>query len=81
MSVKSKANAVHGRKEPLFSPAKVEIVNARVRTETVDAAQPKTDTQGQRTEEMYELAGIFAAIFEALPEEYEHAIVTRFEAA
>jgi hypothetical protein len=30
---------------------------------------------------MYELADIFAAIFEALPEEYENAIATGREAA
>jgi hypothetical protein len=30
---------------------------------------------------MYQLAGIFAAIFEALPEEYEDAIATKLEAA
>jgi hypothetical protein len=56
-------------------------VNACVATDTVDAARPRTGTQGKRTEQMYELADILAAIFEALPEEYEDAIVTRPEAA
>ncbi len=50
--------------------------------ETADAALPlPTTTQGQRTEQMYQLADIFASIFEALPEEYEHAIASTPEAA
>jgi hypothetical protein len=50
--------------------------------QTVDGAQPlRTKTQGQHIEQMYQLADIFAAIFEALPEEYEDAIATRPEAA
>jgi hypothetical protein len=81
MSVKSKSNAVPEGKEPLFSRARAEIASAHVATDTVDATQILTSTEGQRTEQMYELADIFAAIFEALPEEYEDAIVTRREAA
>jgi hypothetical protein len=38
-------------------------------------------TPGQRTEQMYQLADIFASIFEALPEEYEQAIASTPEAA
>jgi len=81
MSVRSKSNAVHEWREPLFSSSKVEIASPQVATDTVDAAQPLTSIQAQRIEQLYELADIFAAIFEALAEEYEDAIVTRREAA
>lgn len=81
MSVKSKSNAVHEGKEPVFSCARVEIVSARVAADTVNAARPLTSTQEHRTQQMYELADIFAAIFEALPEEYENAIATGRDAA
>jgi len=82
MPVKSKANAVHGVKKPLFPSATVEAVSARIAMETADAAQPlPTATPGQHIEQMYQLADIFASIFEALPEEYEHAIASTPEAA
>ena len=82
MSVKSKSNAVHEEKDPLFPSVAVETMSAHIATETADAAQPlRTTTQRQRTEQMYQLADIFASIFEALPEEYEHAIATTLEAA
>jgi hypothetical protein len=38
-------------------------------------------SQEQRIEQMYQLAHIFASIFEALPDEHEHAIATTWEAA
>jgi hypothetical protein len=41
---------------------------------------PRT-TPSQRIEQMYELADIFACIFEAAPYEHEHAIATGREAA
>jgi hypothetical protein len=51
-------------------------------TETADASLPlPTPTQGQRTEQMYRLADIFASIFEALPAEHEQAIASTPEAA
>jgi len=57
-------------------------MSVRLDTETAGAALPlPTITPGQRTEQMYQLAEIFASIFEALPEEYEHAIATTLEAA
>ena len=82
MPVKSKADAVHGVKKPLFPSATLETVSARIAMETADAAQPlPTATPGQRTEQMYQLADIFASIFEALPNEHKHAIATAREAA
>ena len=78
MSAKPKSNAVRGE-GPLFPNATAEM---SVHRETADAALPlPTTTQGQRTEQMYQLADIFASIFEGLPEEYEHAIATPLEAA
>jgi hypothetical protein len=80
MSAKPKSNAVRG-KGPLFPNATVEM-SVPLDTETTDAALPlPTTTQGQRTEQMYQLAEIFASVFEALPEEYEHAIASTPEAA
>jgi len=47
-----------------------------------DAALPLSFiTHTEPTEKMYQLADIFASIFEALPEEYEHAIASTLEAA
>ena len=77
MSAKPKSNAVRGER-PLFPNATAEMT-LHLDTETADAALPLT--QGQRTEQMYQLAEIFASIFETLPEEYEHAIATILEAA
>jgi len=80
MSVQPNSNAVRGE-GPLFPNATAEMSVHRD-TETADAALPlPTATQGQRTEQMYQLADIFASIFEALPEEYEHAIASTPEAA
>jgi len=80
MSAKPKSNAVRG-KRPLFPNATAEM-SVRLDTETADAALPlPPSTQEQRTEQMYQLAEIFASIFEALPEEYEHAIASTPEAA
>jgi hypothetical protein len=51
-------------------------------TETADAIQPlRTSTQGQREEQMYRLAEIFAAIFETLPDEDEPVAATMERAA
>ena len=80
MSAKPKSNAVRGE-GPLFPNATAEM-RVRLGTETAGAALSlPTTTQGQRTEQMYQLADIFASIFEALPEECEHAIVSTPEAA
>lgn len=82
MSIKSKSKALRGTKDPLFPYATGETVTASVATEKANAsASPATPTQDQRIEQMYLLADIFACIFEALPDEYEHAIVTPREAA
>jgi hypothetical protein len=80
MAAKPKSNPVRGG-EALFPNARAEM-SAALDPETADAALPLTTTPlGQRTEQMYQLADIFASIFEALPEEYEHAIATTPEAA
>ena len=80
MSVQPNSNAVRGE-GPLFPNTTAEMSVHRD-TKTADAALPlPTATQGQRTEQMYLLAEIFASIFEALPEEYEHAIASTPEAA
>jgi hypothetical protein len=80
MSDKPKTNAVRGERPP-FPDATAEK-SLHLDTETAGAALPlPTITPGQRTEQMYQLADIFASIFEALPEEYEHAIATTPEAA
>jgi hypothetical protein len=82
MSVKSKSNAVHKANDPLLPRATVERITTHRAKRAADATLPLlATTQGQRAEEMYQLANIFAAIFEALPEEYEHAIATKLKAA
>ncbi len=83
MSAKSKSNATHEAKRLLLPHATVERLSTKRPKKTVDAARPlqPKKTQGQHIEQMYQLADIFAAIFEALPEEYEDAIATRPEAA
>src|ERR1035438_3286795 len=64
MSIKSKSNAVRGTKgSPLFQSATVETVSGHI------------TSQEQRIEQMYQLAHIFASIFEALPDEHEHHFV------
>jgi hypothetical protein len=80
MSAKPKSNAGYRARHP-FPNATVEM-SVRLDTETADAALPlPPTTHGQRTEQMYQLAEILASIFEALPEEYEHAIASTPEAA
>jgi len=80
MSAKPKSNAVRGEGHP-FPNATAEM-SVRLDAETVDATLSlPTSTQGLRTEQMYQLADIFASIFEALPEEYEQAIASTPEAA
>jgi hypothetical protein len=68
ISVKSKSNAVHGEEKTLFTNATVETVSSCIALETADAAELlPTPIPEQRIEQMYELADIFASIFEALP--------------
>lgn len=69
MSIKSKSNAVRGAREALFPSATAETVSGPV------------SSQQQRIEQMYELADIFASIFEVLPDEHEHAIASTRQAA
>ena len=81
MSTKPKSNAVRGE-GPLFPNATAAEMSVHLDTETADAALPLlTTTQGQRTEQMYQLADIFASIFEALPDGHKHAIASTLDAA
>jgi hypothetical protein len=81
MSIKSKSNTVRGAKHPLFR-ATAETVSAHMAMETADApASLPTTTQQQRIEQMYQLANIFASIFEAQPDLHAHTIATTREAA
>ena len=51
-------------------------------TGTPDApASVPTIAHQERVEQMYQLANIFASIFEALPDMHAHAIATTREAA
>jgi hypothetical protein len=80
MSAKPNSNAVRGE-GPLFPNATAEM-SVPLDTEMTDAALPLlTTTQEERTEQMYQLADIFASIFEALPAEHEQAIASTPEAA
>jgi len=82
MSNKSKSNAVRGAKHPLVQRATTETVSTHTAMETADApASLPTPPQQHRIEQMYELADIFASIFEALSEVHAHAIATTREAA
>ncbi len=81
MSIKSKSNGAHEAKDtPLFLDATAEIATLPAVTGTTGVAPP-TSPAGQRMEQMYELADIFASIFEALPDEHEHAIAATPKAA
>ena len=80
MSIKSKSNEVRGSKDtPTCPGATPEPSTLRVALETNGA--PPTTPAGQRIEQMRQLADIFASIFEALPDEHEHAIATTRQAA
>ena len=82
MSIKSKSNAVRGARHPLVQNATVETASAHMATETPDApASLPTTAQQEHIEQMYQLANIFASIFEALPDMHAHAIATTREAA
>jgi len=82
MSIRSKSNVVRGAKSPLPQSATAETVSAHMAVEMADgSASLPTTTQEQRVEQMYQLANIFASIFEALPDEHSHAIATTREAA
>ena len=82
MSIKSKSNVVRGTRHPLVQKATVETVSADMAAETADApASLPTIAQQQRVEQMYQLADIFASIFDALPDMHAHAIATTREAA
>ena len=80
MSIKSKSNAVRGAKELLLQSASVETVSAHIAMEMAAASLPTT-AQQQRIEQMYQLANIFASIFEALQDKHANAIAATREAA
>lgn len=81
MSIKSKSSEVPEANSasvfPSFAP---EIATLHAAAEPIGGAPPRSVT-AQRMEQMYELADIFAAIFEALSDEHEHAIVVPPKAA
>jgi len=82
MSIKSKPNAVRGAKDPLFPSTTVETVSTILPVTTAGALAPlPTTAPEERIEQMFQLADIFASIFEALLDEHEHAIATTREAA
>jgi hypothetical protein len=81
MSANSKSNALREATTCCASDGK-ETIGDEIANETVDAIQPlRTTTKRQREEQMYQLAEIFAAIFETLQEEYEPAAATIERAA
>lgn len=82
-SIKSTSTSVHEVQDPLFPIATaVEPTGECMGAEVADAAPSLlTASPGQRIEKMYELADIFACIFEASPNEHEHAIATTRDAA
>jgi hypothetical protein len=69
MSIKSKSKVVPGADGPAFPSGTAETVSGPV------------GSQEQRIEQMYQLADIFASIFEALANEHEDAIAASQEAA
>jgi hypothetical protein len=76
MSIDSKSKGVHEVRNSLFPSAEAEAADA------ADAVPSLlTPSAGQRIEQMYELADIFASIFEALAYEHEHAIAITRKAA
>ena len=80
MSIKSNSNEVRGTKDrPAGPSATPEPTTPPVAIETTGA--PPTTSAGQRIEQMRQLADIFASIFEAFPDEHEHAIATTRQAA
>jgi hypothetical protein len=82
MSIKSKSNAVRGTKgPPLFQSATLETVSTILPVTAGALAPLPTTAPEERIEQMYQVADIFASIFEALLDEHEHAIATTREAA
>jgi hypothetical protein len=80
MSIQSKSNEVRGAKDlSVFRTATVETTTARGATETTGPCP--SISAGQRIEQMYQLADIFASIFEVLPDEHKQAIARNCEAA
>jgi hypothetical protein len=62
--------------------AGTETTDHNMAKKTADAIQPlHTTTQRQRKEQMYQLAEIFAAIFETLSDEYQPDTATVARAA
>lgn len=81
MSIRSKSKVVCGAKDlsVFFRTATVETTTARGATETTGACP--SISAGQRIEQMYQLADIFASIFEVLPDEHKQAIASKRAAA
>jgi hypothetical protein len=82
MSIVSKSNAAREAKNAAFRPATVEATTPHTAGETAGApASIPTPAREQCIEEMYQLADIFASIFETLPDDYKRAIATSRDAA
>jgi hypothetical protein len=83
MSINFKSTEIREAQDhPLFPSAALDATGAGMCVDAADAAPPLlAASPEQRIEQMYELAEIFASIFEALQGEHEHAIATTREAA
>lgn len=82
MSIVSKSNAAREAKTPVFPRATVEATTPHTEGEMAGApASPPTTAREQQIERMYQLADIFASIFEALPDDDIRAIATTRDAA
>jgi hypothetical protein len=81
MSITSKSSDVYEAKDmAVFPRATAETATLPAATAPTGGAPP-TKSARQRMEQMYELADIFVSIFEALPDEHEHAIAATSKAA
>jgi hypothetical protein len=72
MSIRSKSSKLHQANDTPVCPRATAEISAIGNTATIS---------GQRIEQMYELADILVSIFEALPDEHEHAIAATPKAA
>lgn len=81
MSIKSKSSDVREAKsKSVFPRSTAEIATLHTAAEPTGGS-PSKSAAAERIEQMYELADIFAAIFEALSDEHEHAIAVPPKAA
>lgn len=83
MSINSKSDAVRGARNPVPQSAVGETVSSDpMALETANGRTSlPTSAHRQRVEQMYQLANIFASIFETLSDEQVPDIATNREAA